>query len=97
MVISYIDRCVGRVIGKITNSQRKFAHGNFNPRESLAQNNTALSPVTRWGISNIDGNRVSHSDDPQKTFGGNFGRLFITRDPGYTINCLEFGVDYHPP
>ena len=48
--------------------------------------------MTRWGISNTDGNRISHSYDPQKIVGGNFEVQSQRRDIGYKTGSLEFRV-----
>ena len=55
--------------------------------------------MTRCGISNTNGNRVSHPDDPQKTIGGNSESLSQRRNTGYkrehreeakTVASLQF-------
>ena len=72
---------MGTVVGKTTDPQRYFSRGNFNLRESLNRKNIASdlicvevliqANIANDGISNADGNRASHPDDPQKTVGGN--------------------------
>ena len=46
----------------------------------------------RCGISNTDGNRVSHPDDSQKTIGGNSGPLSQRRDTRYKTRHYEDDV-----